>query len=219
MSDLFDDFIKKIHEAIIKYDSNLKPKTFITGYRGPYNWYPSYRIKWGTLVIISIQLAELFKLQWEQFIPLQKDFTETTYGLRTINQGKNGYRKVEDKPYNLLQLKGKQWITMNPTKKDAIGVYLPLANKQDVRYLLGVMQLSDTKLEAASKVHLDKMYHNSILVKTNLIKPNLLGLEYKSTLRVVTIPQVKEMHQYDFNPIYYLPLRVSILDTIKTREY
>ena len=80
------------------------------------------------------------------------------------------------------------------------------------------MRYKDEEIEKKAKIHTDKMYHNTITVKTNLIAPvNLISKEYRNIIRVVALPQVEENHQYDFSPIFYFPLRVNILSTIKIK--
>ena len=44
-SAFFLSMMTKIHEAIKRYDAKLNPYNYITYHRGPFNWYPSYRIK------------------------------------------------------------------------------------------------------------------------------------------------------------------------------
>ena len=212
-SDVFLDMTSKVQAAIKKYDAKLNPNNFITFHRGPYNWYPSYRVKWGSLFAISIDLATFFKINWGQEKYLKKDFSETTYGLRTINQGDRGR-----KGHNLLQLKGNLWVTLNPTKKVNIGTFINKPNNTDVRYLLANLRAKNSEIEKAAKLHTDKMFHNTILVKTNLIDPVILiNKEYRNIIRVVTLPQIEEIHQYDFSPIFYFPLRVNIISTIKIK--
>ena len=54
-----------------------------------------------------------------------------------------------------------------------------------------------------------------IHIKSNLIKAQLYGTEYTSNIRTI-IPHGGHgnLQTFDFNPIYYFPLRVSILNNI-----
>ena len=213
-SAFFLSMMTKIQAAIRTFDAKLNPNNFITYHRGPYNWYPSYRVKWGTLIAITKELAEFLKIDWRSKKFLKKDFSEKMYGLRTIEQGDRGRNA-----HNLLQMNGNLWITLNPTQKINIGTFISLQNNLDIRFLMRNMKHKDEEIEKKSKIHLDKLYHNTILVKTNLISPivNSTSKEYRNIIRVVALPQVEENHQYDFSPIFYFPLRVDILNVIKIK--
>ena len=213
-SAFFLNMMTKIQEAIKTYDAKLKPNNFITYHRGPYNWYPSYRVKWGTLIAITTDLADFLKIQWQSKTYLKRDLSEKMYGLRTIHQGDRGRNA-----HNLIHMKGNLWVTLNPTQKINIGTFISLQNNLNISYLMKNMKKKDEETEKTSKMHTDKLYHNTILVKTNLISPivNSVRKEYRNIIRVVALPQVEENHQYDFSPIFYFPLRVDILNTIKIR--
>ena len=213
MRDLFQDLKGKITAAIKKFDSSLNVSKYITFHDGPYNWYPSYRVKWGSIIAMSTHLAELLKIDWKSGKYLKIDFSERTYGLRTINQGNRGRDG-----HNLLQLWGSIWLTLNPTQRINIGTFLGVANNINLSYLIKNLQLKNKELEEKSKLHTDKLYHNTMLVKTNLIKQiHLTNSEFKNVIRTVALPQVEENHQYDFSPVFYFPVRVNVISTIKIK--
>ena len=59
-----------------------------------------------------------------------------------------------------------------------------------------------------------------IHIKSNLIESQLYGTEYTSNIRTI-IPHGGHgnLQTFDFNPIYYFPLRVSILNNINISIY
>ena len=219
-SDVMLDFWTEIRIGIQNYFKLTTAQTakrlgkYYTTWRGAYNWYPAHRIKWGTIIAISTDLASFFNINWQNEMFLKKDFSETSYGLRTINQRTT---------LNKLQLKGQTWVTLNPSKgaSQIQDNLIQRRNNENINNEIKILVEKDKKDEEISKIHSDVMYHNTILVKTNLInQKNITKPEYKNLLRVVTLSQEKEgenQHQYDFSPIFYYPLRVSILNTVKIK--
>ena len=211
--DIYLDLKKKIEEAITKVDSSLKVADYIVFNRGSNYWWPNYRIKWGTIILISTDLATFFNMRWRGDSFIKVDHSEATYGLRQLNQ--------EDQCRNILQLKGTLWVTLNPSKSRN-NLFIRVLNNKNVVVELINLKKKDAADKKLNEKHTDKMYHNTILVKTNLIKApiNLQKSEYKNIIRVVALPQREneiENHQFDFLPIFYFPLRVNILNTIKVK--
>ena len=216
-SDVMLDFWTEIRLGIQKYFKETSKETtkrlgkYYTTWRGPFNWYPSFRIKWGTLIAISTDLANFFNINWKNKKYFKKDFSETTYGMRNMEQ---------EIGINKMQLEGQTWVTLNPSKGSKVrDSLIKRKNNDNVQAELKIMAKKDKEDEDISKLHSDKMFHNTILVKTNLINQiNVTKPEYRNIIRVVTLPQEEEkVHQFDFSPIFYYPLRVNILNTIKIR--
>lgn len=218
-TNFFLQFMTQIRVAVLKWEKLNKITRrlgrYWTVYKGPFNWYNSYRIKWGTLIVISTELANFMNVDWLNKTYLKKDLSETTYGLRNIDHGDRGRHA-----HNLLILKGKTWVTLNSAKKDMnnIGTEIKRTNNDIVKNEIEILKEKDKEDEEKTKIHTDKLYHNTILVKTNLINQiKITKPEYRNIIRVVALPQVKESHQFDFSPIFYYPLRVNILNTIKIK--
>ena len=65
-----------------------------------------------------------------------------------------------------------------------------------------------------------KAKFESIFIKSNLIEAQLQGTEYNTIIRTI-IPHGGHgnLQTFDFNPIYYFPLRVSIIHNINISIY